>query len=274
MKKIVVIFLAALILLTGCNAQSASKTWRPHTVSENIKPYAEKALNLVEQYLSFEITLKEFYEGISSVHNRIDRDDCEDQNSADSSVCSAIFDLYLYYDEFNDNTFRMYRDILRFQLGQTADGTYSPSKRISAMDYENPFDESKANQIGKRLNLQQLPVHDASICLSGDPSLPTIYLTFDLMNGITPEDVFAHFNALIDSAQNEGICIDTLFIFYHIYGQTAFSVHVMANDSGEYTMALGLDTRSAADREYVALTDENIQRMIDSASSYVSNYTK
>lgn len=268
MKHICVFLVCLCLLLSGCQNTTTSEHWQPSITSANIEPYAEKALGIVEQYLAFEITLSEFSAGISEVYNRLDWDDCEENNSADTAVCSTISDLYFHYDEFNDNAFRMYRDILIFQLGGIAkDETYPPAKRINA------FEEESKN-LANRLKLQSFPASDVSIYAFEESSFPLVLITFDLANGVMPEDVFNYYKTLINYAKQEDVRIDSLTIFYHIYGQLAFAIDAISNESGTYTLSLDLDVGNITKKEYVESTDENINQMIIEASTYVSDYTK
>lgn len=268
MKKTISFILAAMLLLVGCTTQESDNKWKPQHVSDNIKPYAEKALDIVEQYLAFEISLNEFYADMSDVNNRLDWDDRGENNLADLTICTAISDLYYHYDEFNDNAFRLYRDVLRFQMGQNAkDTTHSPPKTIRAYDDESQY-------LAKQLKLEDLPIFDASVYIFDDSSLPTVSLTFDLANSVIPEDVFAHYKTLIKQAEKNEILLDFLTIYYHVYGQTAFAIDISLDDSGKYALALSLIDDEAAEREYVESTDANIERMIISATAYVSDYVK
>ena len=274
MKKTISFILAAMLLLVGCSTRESNNKWKPQHVSENIKPYAEKALNIVEQYLAFDISLEEFYADMSDVNNRLDWDDfldwddLEKTNIADLTVCNAISDLYYHYDEFTDNAFRMYRDILRFQLGQNVKDTiYSPAKNIRAYDDESQY-------IAKQLKLEDLPIFDASVYIFDDSSLPTVSLTFDLANGVTPEDAFTHSKTLIQQMKKHEICLDYLTIYYHIYGQTTFIVDVRLNDSGEYALDLSFIDDKNTEREYFEPTDENVEQMVIAATAYVSDYVK
>ena len=274
MKKTISFILVVLLLLVGCTTQVADNKWKPQHVSDNIKSYAEKALDLVDQYLAFEISLKEFNAGMEEVFNRLDWYELlgthEQKNYADIAASSAIWDLHLYYDDFNfnDNAFRMYRDILRFQLGQNVKGaTHSPTKTIRTGDEES-------QSLAKQLKLQEFPIFDAYIDIYDDSSLPTVSLTFDLANNVMPENVFTHYKTLIKQVKKREIGLDSLTIYYHIYGQTAFEIDVSLYDSGEYFLALNLINDEAAEPEYIEATDENIERMVVAATAYVSDYMK
>ena len=268
MKKTISFILAAMLLLVGCSTKESDNKWKPQRVSENIKPYAEKALNIVEQYLAFDISLEEFYADISDIHDRIDYEDGEDHNTADLAVLSAISDLYFSYDEYSDRTFRLYRDILRFQLGQSVKKeTYSAAKTLYAFDEES-------ERIGKQLKLQELPMFESSVYVLDSSPVPTILLYFDLANGITPEDVFTHYKTILGLAKQHDICLDDLIIYYRVYGQIVFTIDLRLEDSGEYTLSLGFDASATAVREYIEPTDANIQKMIIAATAYVSDYVK
>ena len=274
MKKTICFILAVLLLFVGCTTQESDNKWKPQHVSDNIKPYAEKALDLVDQYLAFELSLEELNAGLEEVFDRFDWYELltapNQESRADIAASSAIWDLYLYYDDFNfnDNAFRMYRDILRFQLGQNVRGaTHSPTKTIRTGDEES-------QSLAKHLKLQEFPIFDAYVDFVGDPPLPSISLTFDLSNNVIPEDVFSYCKTLIKQVKKLEIGLDSLTIYYHIYGQTAFEIDVSLYDSGEYFLALNLINDEAAEPEYIEATDENIERMVVTATAYVSDYMK
>jgi len=267
MKKPISFILAAMLLLAGCSTKESDNKWKPQHVSDNIKPYAEKTLDLVDQYLAFEISLKELGAGIEEVHNRLDWDDCEENNSADTAVCSAISDLYYNRTEPGDNTFRMYRDILCFQLGESTSGeTYLPQKNIQTY-------ESEGDHLVDLLKLQAFPASDVSVYIIEDSQLPHVWMTFDLMTGVMPEDVFAHCETFFKKASLEGVRSD-LIISYNVCGQLAFSVDALSNDAGSYTLFLNLDTGNIQERKFVEPTADNIEKMIRSASAYVSDHIK
>lgn len=274
MKKTICFILAVLLLFVGCTTQESDNKWKPQVVSDNIKPYAEKTLDLVDQYLAFEISLEELNAGLEEVFDRFDWYESltasNQASHADIAAFSAIWDLYLYYDyfNFNDNAFRMYRDILRFQLGQNVRGaTHSPTKTIRTGDEES-------QSLAKNLKLQEFPIFDAYVDFVGDPPLPSISLTFDLANNVIPEDVFSYCKTLIKQVKKLEIGLDSLTIYYHIYGQAAFEIDVSLYDSGEYSLALNLINDEAAEPEYIEATDENIERMVVAATAYVSDYMK
>lgn len=267
MKKVASVFLAALLLITGCSTQSANKKWKPQHVSDNIKPYAEKALEVIDQYLAFEISLKEFSASIEELHNRLDWDDCEENNSADTAVCSILSGLYFHSDAFTDNTLRMYRDILCFQLGKGTSGEqYLPPKNIQTY-------EPQGDHLVDILKLKSFPVSDVSVHISQNSQPLLVMMTFDLMNGVIPKDAFTHCETFFKKASLEGIRSD-LIVYYNVCGQLAFSVDALANDSGSYTLFLNLDTGSITERKFVDPTADNIEKLINDASDYVSDYLK
>jgi hypothetical protein len=48
----------------------------------------------------------------------------------------------------------------------------------------------------------------------------------------------------------------------------------MSDDAGEYMISLDLDLHTTKEKEYLPIADENVQHMIASASSYVSDFIK
>lgn len=220
MKRIFIIPLILAMLLFGCSSED---TWKPEIASKEIRPYAERAIEIIDSYLSFDISQDDAETAFTELANRIGSLNITEINSgysnADKSIAYEIQSLSYGYQ--TDLEYRQGRDILAFQIGKDVSGKAYPVEKES-----NIFEDKPVHQELKEFDA---PV---SLCVIGDmgdnPFWISIY--FDAMNGIAPFDLLSYTNELIDIISNIGATSPELEfqinIGYQYYEQFVFRLRL------------------------------------------------
>lgn len=268
MRKTICIFLLiVLCLLSGCGTDETEK-WKPDVVSSEIRNYAERALEIVDKYLSFNIDAKEMERLLQELYDRMDGLSEENENLADMAAYFAIGDLRFNGETYSDKTIRFFRDVLQFSLGKEVSGkTFDPL--LDVIGYEE--DENKL--VREKLHLQNYPVMSASaFALEGEYS---IFLDFEAATGVSPEEALQYCVEIYEKSQSIRSEYDVKYFLatYAIYGQTAFYIsgNSQTEDANDYTIyisfaneSIELENPSSTDTEEIAVK----------ISQYISDYIK
>lgn len=211
MKKIIALLLliAIVFTLSGCGS---SRTWTPATVSSNVKTYVKTTVELLEQYLNFEISEDEFDEKIQEINHRLSQYDLLDsenvENQAEYIAARLIDSLAEYGIPYkSDSRIKEKIDILRFQMGEETSGeiySVTPTTSDEAQEYIKSLDFADTLY---------------EICMLSDTeNSKSIYLSYDRRNGETVESInrciLGSWDKLFSS---ENV---SLSIFYDCYDQS------------------------------------------------------
>ena len=182
MKKIIaLLFLIAIVFtLSGCGS---SRTWTPATVSSNVKTYVKTTVELLEQYLNFEISEDEFDEKIQEINHRLSQYDLLDSENVENQaeyIAARLIDSLAEYGIPYKSDIRIKEkiDILRFQIGEKTSGeiySVTPTTSDEAQGYIKSLDFADTSY---------------EICmLSDSENSQGIYLSYDRRNGETVESI-------------------------------------------------------------------------------------
>ena len=203
-------------LLTGCNAAS-SANWQPQIVSNDIKPYVERAIEIIDDYLAFDISAEDADKAFSELISRIEplaiteRDPNKHLTDITTAHCINSF-KYDKLSELSDADIRQKRDVLAYQIGKEVSGQAYSIETFSGLFNENDNPEY----------LQDFCAPARTADLFSGESLVSISLTFDAINGIAPSDLLAHINSLTNILSQKHAGDARIFITYAYYEQPVF----------------------------------------------------
>lgn len=220
MKRLFIISLILAMLLLGCSSED---TWKPEEASKEIRPYIERAIEIIDNYLSFDISQEDAKKAFTELSNRISSLNITEIDSgysdADKSIAYEIKSLT--YGNRTDLEYHQSRDILSFQIGKDVSGKAYPVEKESDI-----FEDEPVHQSIKEFDAP------ASRCLTGELSNNALLISidFDAINGIKPSDVLSYTNTLIDiTSEIIATSPDSKFdiwIDYQYYSQCVFSLHI------------------------------------------------
>lgn len=136
MRKVLAVALVLLSVfgLVACGSGDSSHTWTPTRASSEVEPYAREAIEVIDGYLAFELTVDEATNKFKELGRRIDPLDIRGMDSTysnpDQRIAYIIETLsILDADMRTDLEYHEYRDILAFQIGEKVSGkSYDPNK--------------------------------------------------------------------------------------------------------------------------------------------------
>lgn len=97
MKRVIVLCLAVLLLLTACSSKKSKTKW---PMSEQHEKYGRRALEITDAYLDFEITAKEAHERLGELkaaEDTLPEDASEDEHLGNFLIVSSVSNLYHHF---------------------------------------------------------------------------------------------------------------------------------------------------------------------------------
>ena len=254
MKKTIIVFLLLTLVFAGCSSKESKNVWKQGKASVEIEPYASRAIEIIDGYLSFELTADEATKEFEALYQRIKPYDIRGINSTYSDpdmTISYIVDLLAIFeaDERTDVEYHQYRDILSFQIGEAVSGkSYTASR--SGLD--------NCPQMQAMLKIENLPFDFAFEHQFDDSWLWS--LTFDEMNGVSQTDFCGYIETIIQSVINNSIKNATLSFYYNRYEQSVFSIsiHIVDGELKGSVKRSGEDTLKAYEQLIEEYTPEDI----------------
>lgn len=228
MKRFLCLLLVLLILLFCACGETTEKEkkdiWKPDVASEDVEPYAEQAIKIIDQYLNFEIDDNEVDEKISSIYSRISKLNIEDNtrkyNGADETILSKIELLNEYNIKYqSDIQLQQTQDILRIQIGKKA--------KEDVYNYRDFSFCRNEDDLCGFIDFDSIPANSISI-FESDEGYTAILLFFDYMYGISPQNVLKHIEDLFSIATNEGVKV-SITAYYGYYEQLVFHTRLMSD---------------------------------------------
>lgn len=224
MKKMIVLLLCLGLLFAGCStSKEDSNGWKPLLASDEVIPYAEQAIEILDSYLGFDMSADEATKALDRLVDRVESLDIDsleilkgtsDYNETDYNIAYNIDFLSIgSIDDRTDKECMMYRDFFRFSIGEKVSGkTYSPKKRIS-----------KDNPLSQKLVDSDIPISKAYDDSNGNAK---ITLFFDYCNGVKVEYIYDYVRKVIRSAERQEILLEDITVWYHCYDQEVFILSI------------------------------------------------
>lgn len=245
------------IFFVGCknqedngNFSKQDQQWKPERVSSEIEPYVERTIEIIDAYLSFDISGNEADTSFEEVISRMESLGIteKDPNKHLADILTAYSITAFKYDktsELTDTELRKRRDVLAFQIGEDVSGRSYSLKTTSRL-FENAPEY-----------LQEFNAPATDVDFFESNSISCISLTFDAINGVAPSDLSAYTNNLINILTEKHNGDTHVFLTYEYYGQPVFWLNLSI---GNNTVTGWLTNRSNSnDEETPAATISSVK---------------
>lgn len=206
MKRFICVSVALAFIL-GCFAGCGkAKRWEPEQVSDDLEPYVERAVVLIDEYLAFEITAEEADEKLAELYSRMDllgvneRD--ENYNLIDNGY--SLVDQGAAWEI----------EALKYGIGQKTDIELLQSRDVLA--YSSGLDVSgKRNFEASEYDRDEFSRH------------------YDYMCGYDPVDITEFAKQGYDAITDGTADFNSMYFWYMCYGQYVFLIHI-TNKEGSH----------------------------------------
>ena len=263
MKKILAALLAVIMIstlvLSGCNGGASSSTWTPTKASAEIEPYARRAIEIIDGYLSFDLSAKEATYEFDALYQRIKPYNIRGVDSTysdpDQTIAFIIDSLAVYDARIkSDVEYHQYRDILAFQIGEPVSGRSYDAKRLG-LDY--------CPKLIELFNADTLP-----IAFADEHEFDSLWywsMSFDAMNGVSISNLQDYIDSVYKSLLSSDIENASIFFYYSCYEQDVFSISINIIDgkltgsvrqTGEHTLKAYEQLTAKYTSEEIAAMDE------------------
>lgn len=239
MKKIVC-FCLILAFVAGCFSGCGGPKWEPERVSSDLVPYVERTIEIIDQYLAFEITTEEATAAVEEVGERMDVEaiywsEVNEYPALDRNFASRVHGLMWYgIDGRTDTELKEMRDIMLYSIGKPTSG-----KR------NFPKPETDTFELG----------------YSGEYYDDSDF--YDYMCGFDPEDIAEIAKQELENLRNFPADVQ-MTIYYSCYDQLVFSVYLYKTEE-EYRIRVHCVGEEDWDEN---LTPEEMETQISEVSSY------
>jgi len=219
MKRLCVILLAIVIVFTGCS--KPERMWEASTVAEDILPYAERAVEILEGYQNGEYDARGTRALFNELYEKIDELNINfmisqgKYFSADLCVYNRIEYLArgTHIKYLSDADIEKHIALFRcFQYGEISKQVYPP-------------DELFAGGYDPDEYLGDLSSLATDYFASIETQYPYIHVTFDYINGVKLKDFFSYVKKLNSNLIETGK-LKNLHVEYRCYDQHVISVSI------------------------------------------------
>ena len=230
MKKLFLLMLCV-CLLAGCSSATTSAKWQREPVSADIKPYAKRAVEVIDSYLAFQMSADEAGAALDEVYKRMDGQGIRTKDDVYSDHEQSIaLDIYLLSGSGiarrTDVELRQYRDEIAFAIGEPVTGYVYEAER-------NIWDED--DPLADLIDINDIPFDSGSADVTDDFYRCSLFFDemnvpkiLDLQEWITPI-----YNCLLTESKNMHISI-----YYDRYGQSVCNISISVYD-GQFSGDVG-----------------------------------
>ena len=230
-KQFLITLIILALILAGCsNGASTSARWNPVQASDKVVPYAERAIELIDLYLDFDISAKELKSEMSSLYDRMHGSTIQtgdDYNKADKEIARYIFDMKSYTK--SDDTCKQYREKISFLIGIVPNGIVTPAKREIS---------NEEDSISARGNLKNFVDVDSVPFSRGyadkDIGFWSVRLTFDMENGVKVSDLEKYINQVLQNFKDFDLDSASVSCYYDCFGESVFDIHIHVYEDKVY----------------------------------------
>lgn len=220
MRKFLAVALVLLSVfgLVACGSGDSPDTWTPTRASSEIEPYAQKAIEIIDGYLAFELTVDEATNEFEALYRRIEPLDIRSidstYNNSDQRI-SYIIDMLAIFDadKTTDLEYHKYRDLLAFQVGEAVSGkSYDPDR----------YGIDNCPKMMELFDVEAFPVEYVSELEFEDGWYWS--MTFDELNGVSITDFQGYIESVYDDFINSNMNEGSLSFNYSRYEQDVFYI--------------------------------------------------
>lgn len=266
MKRILTVLLVitmiSVLVLAGCSNGTSTSTWTQEKASAEIEPYARRAIEIIEGYLSFELPTEKATDEFEALYRRIEPYDIRGIDSTYSNpdqTIAYIIDSLAIFDagERTDVEYYQYRDILAFQIGEAVSGKSYDAERLG-------LDE--CSKMIELFNAEALPIDFAT-----EHEFDTFWswsMTFDEMNGVSLSDFQNYIESVYEAFLSSDINNADMSFYYSRYEQNVFSVS-LHTVGGNLTGSV-----RRADEQALNATEQFLEKYTTEEISAMDGYPK
>lgn len=224
MKRLFVFLITLCILLAGCSTETDSGQWQPIRASAEIEPYARRAIEIIDEYLAFEMTSDEATKAFWELYRRISSFDIiaidSEYNDADQTIYHSISSLSSgQAKNKSDIEYYQYRDLLSFQVGEPVSGkSYNAERSV-------PLDDDYLEEL---IEIDSIPFNLGSMRVMDDYRHGLLH--FDSRNGVCISDLQQYIETFYESLIDNGITNAGISVYYSCFDQDVFCVSLNIGD--------------------------------------------
>jgi len=253
------------MLFSLCACADGSQVWVPEKATAEIEPYARRAIEIIDGYLNFTITADEATGLFQELYERMDPFEIR---SIDSEYCEAdktvayIVDMLAIWDakHRSDEEYRMYRDLLAFQIGEPVSGKAYPADQ-SSIDSDKPLDVL--------IDVDSTPFDFGNIYVSQETW--SVMLMFDRLNGVHVPDLGQYVEEVLHNLSDNNVAEAILYVEYSCYDQSVLYIYITILD-GIFTGSV-CRADSSADEARERLAREYSAEEISAMTEYPKEYS-
>ena len=229
MKRIICLLLVfSTIMLYGCckdTEKEDNNAWEPDIASEDVKPYAEQAIDILDQYFYGILDIDEAAKELSSLCYKLSKLNIEEKTMKYNQADVVIWNTLNWLKDIDSGhisniELQQKQDILRTQIGKECkNGTYN---------YEDFLYNIDDTGLCDCINFEAIP---ASIMIwEADDGVLEVILDFDYMYGVSGSDVLSYTEDVLWEITDNSIDCN-ISVFYRYYEQSVFYLLAQQKDN-------------------------------------------
>ncbi len=237
MKRTFYIVVCICLLLSGCSG-TKSNTWQPSIASDEIKPYAKRAIEIIDGYLNFRMSSEEASEAFRELRERIDPLDVRDVDSEYSETDQTIaYNIEMLATgkakNKTDVEYHLYRDTLAFYIGEPVSGkTYAAEQDVYNYIFDANGklvkDPAAEEKLSKFINIKSVPFSHGSA--DDTDGYWDISLDFDQKHGVSVSSLQKYIKDVYDVFVTKDITNASIFVCYERFEQPVFCIYLCVSD--------------------------------------------
>ena len=238
-------------------------------VSHHVISYAKETIEIIDDYLNFNLTYSEARSKFSEVYRRfemlgIDRYN-SDENPSDRILADVMrqIDLFGFSVISDDARMRKYKDIISFQIGEKTTGlNFEAEKYLES--------EESEMLIGDVLDYGATPFDSAYVSYNKETDTWLVNIVFDRLNGVMVQDLENYILEIYNSCVSSSESVLTLCITYNVYNREAVTIVLFFVDGHFSCIAVRSENDIKACRE--KFESEYSSEEIDNMDRYPKEY--
>lgn len=226
-KQLFSIFIVIALILSGCGEnqptrKNKSMKWEPVLASEEMIPYATRAIEIIDKYLSFQKSWDESREDFMDLFFRSADLIYTDIYTADHTIKQILSGLNS--NKKSEAEYRYLKDVLCFYAGKPVSGAVYPAEK-NIYNYTEGYDAT--TDFVKIVDIDEIPFMSGTA--HNDNLGKEITLNFDQMNGVSVSDLQGYIEKMLIKMQDAGEQNLMLSVNYSRFEQSIFRIFILKN---------------------------------------------
>lgn len=214
-----VLIVATIITLCGCGA--SKHVYQVKYASGTVKQAGEKAVEVIDQYLAYNITKTIMAASLAEISGRIGNYEEYESLSPEHEIAHKIFMIANFADHYSDIEILQARDLIAVNCGLQETGeVFTKIDEMYLDDDEKYIEKYKINMDGMS-GFRSYKNEDGNVFVTA---------TFDYSYGYSPELMIGFIELLLPEVEDGNLGIDADIEYYD---KTIARVHIGKSHSGE-----------------------------------------